>query len=75
VSSSCDHFLPSSLDEAGPVVGELQFQRTALSADRQNVGDGAFSLLTRTLVGTTIARASRSSYWLIRSDDRSPLEN
>jgi len=56
-------------------VGELQFQRTALSADRQNIGDGAFSLLTRTLVGTTIARAFRSSYWLIRSDDRSPLEN
>lgn len=57
------------------MVGELQFQRTALSADRQNMGDGAFNLLTRTLVGTTIARAFRSSYWLIRSDDRSPLEN
>lgn len=74
MSSSCSHFLPSSLDEAGPVVGELQFQRTALSADRQNMGDGVFSLLTRTLVGTAIARASRSSYWLIRSDERSPLE-
>mgnify|MGYP000892354015 CR=1 FL=1 len=74
MSSSCGHFLPSSLDEVGPVVGELQFQHTALSADRQNIGDGAVSLLTRALVGTAIARASPSPCRLIRSDDRSPSE-